>query len=798
MNWLIWVALVACVGGVLASAARLRGIEIPRANWLQTLPTIALWGAFIFLVGRFLAVDVSYHYVFLYTSDAMPWQYRIAGAWTGREGSLLLWTAYIATLWTIQTWRPETGKDATPSQWTHFLTGAFLVAFLAALVQQGLFDKTSALFLQGRPGGNGLNPTLLNPYILIHPPMMFAAYALTTALAASGFGHFMSGHNRWSHVLPTQRWNLMLYTVAMGLGGVWAYYTLGFGGFWAWDPVEVANFLPWLALVVTIHMSLQHRRRGDYALAGPLMMTVPFILTLFSALSTRSGLWVSVHAFTDPTNSFNPDAAARFLTILDADPSLYLYVGLIMGTYLAALAFWHRSVSIQYGLLPRVAPVVGAVLGGLAVIAFVLPRHFLSLWFEAGGVFGNVGLGSLGILVGASVLAGAPMLMAPDHEKDKLRIGSRSLLILGAMLLTLTLVASLIFHFKAVNGWNRAYWDVRVPWMVTPMAMALIVLMTYAKRGKQPALTMAASVLGLALLGYYIGGLGWYAVIIALGVFSAGLDKMHHVGTVGGRRGRFGKWLLWVASLLNVIFWLSPPTELGIPLIWPIQVPMGALAIVSVYLAHRVGSGAGRNWHYAVIGVIGGFFIAPVLALAAWFMREETPNKSVARRRQIAVYGMHFVVGLLFVGFAASTYFETEVRAELQLGEGVMVAGENVTFTGAELEVENGRVDRILPHFESGRGDIEAILYWEPQTGSYFPLPATLRSLTGDQYVNVEQICFTDECITVFENRFPATPGDVESITFVMRDLPGINLVWASLGLSALYLGMIAKLGKST
>lgn len=801
MNWILYAALAATVLALGSQVAAMRGHQWTRSPYLHAVPAARLWAAFLFLVGRFLAADVTYQYVFLYTSSQMPWEYRLAGAWTGREGSLLLWTAYIATIWAVQSLRPDTGKDAAAGQWTRVLTGAFLVAFLVALVQQGLFDRTDPLFLQGRPGGNGLNPTLLNPYILIHPPMMFLAYAFTTVLAASGIGHLLSGHKRWSHVLGAMRWNMALYTVAMGLGGVWAYYTLGFGGYWAWDPVEVANFLPWLALVIALHMALQHRRRGDYNLAGPFVMVVPFLLTLFSALSTRSGLWVSVHAFTDPTNSFNPDAAARFLTILDADPSLYLYVGLIMGTFLLALALWHRRTSIQCGTLQRQGPYIGAILGALALTALLMPRHFLSLWFEAGGLLGSVGLGSLGLLVGATVIAALPLLLAPETEKDPFRLGTRSLLILGVMLLSISLLIVLIFHFQAVNGWNRAFWDARVPWLVTPMAAALMVLMTFAKHGKRPAVVYAAASVAVAFAAYLVGGIAWYAMLLALGVLVAGLDKMHHVGTQGSKRARAGQWLLWVAAVLNLIFWLSPPTDLlPVALVWPIQVPMGLLSIASIWCAHQVGMGVGKTWHYLLVGALGGFFVAPVLALVAFLLRADLPDKRRVKRRQIAVYGIHFMVALLFTGYAASTYFESEIRTELQLGESAKLAGQTWTFAGAELELaDNGRVDQILPLFTSGHGDIDALMYWEPQTGSYFPLPATLRALTADQYVNVESVCFVGgDCVTVFESRFPATPQEVESVTFVIRNLPFVNLVWASLGLSALYLGMIAKLGKST
>lgn len=789
MNWLLWLGLIGTLVGTAATAAKLRGHDVPQARLLRIVPAAAYGTAFLFLLTRFIAVDVSYAYVHLYTSTDIPFLYRLAGAWTGREGSLLLWGLFMAIIWATS--RTEQAQDERPSLWTQLVFGFLQTAFAIAILRQGLFDPVDPFFLEGRPNGNGLNPTLINAWILIHPPLMFVAYAFSTKLAAGGIGALLGSHNRWSHVLPAMRWNMAFYTVAMGMGGVWAYYTLGFGGYWAWDPVEVANFLPWLALVAAIHMALQHRRRGDYTAIGPLVMVLPFLLTLFSALSTRSGLWVSVHAFTDPTNSFNPDAAARFLTILDADPSLFLYVGLIMGILLLTLAFWHRALALQFGKLLPASKAISALLGATGLVALLLPRHFLSLWFEAGTLVQSTGLGSLILLVAAMVLAALPMLLAPETEKDKMRIGTRSLLILGALLLSLYLVVSILFHFMAVNGWNREFWDQRVPWMATPMALALMVLMTFAKRGKKPALMFAGGTLVAALIAFAVGDLGFYALVLSIGVLLAGLDKMHHVGTQGSKRARFGQWILWVQSVLLVIFWLSPPTGLGVG--WPIQL-MALPALAGVWSAHQVGMGAGRTWHYGLITVAGGF----VGAAIAWWLREETPDKRRQKSRQVAVYGTHFMVGLLFVGYALSTYFIVIERDEVQLGENLAFGDDEIQFTDVQYELDRGRAEQILPQFETSKGTMAGILYYEPQNGAYFPLPSTIRTLGSDQYLNVESVCFENGCATVFEPAFPRAPGEPTSASIVIRELPGVSLVWASLGLSALYLGMIAKLGKST
>ena len=63
---------------------------------------LALLIAFAFgcLVYTFVANDFSVAYVAQNSNSALPLQYRIAGAWGGHEGSLLLWTLMLG-VWMV-------------------------------------------------------------------------------------------------------------------------------------------------------------------------------------------------------------------------------------------------------------------------------------------------------------------------------------------------------------------------------------------------------------------------------------------------------------------------------------------------------------------------------------------------------------------------------------------------------------------------------------------------------------------------------------------------------------------------
>ena len=81
-------------------------------------------------------------------------------------------------------------------------------------------------------------------------------------------------------------------TLGIGLGGLWAYLILDWGGYWAWDPVETGSFLPWLALVMIVHLRTRPGKvRPEVWIGGGLATGV---LALFATTVTRAGgVWAS-------------------------------------------------------------------------------------------------------------------------------------------------------------------------------------------------------------------------------------------------------------------------------------------------------------------------------------------------------------------------------------------------------------------------------------------------------------------------------------------------------------------------
>lgn len=151
--------------------------------------------------------------------------------------------------------------------------------------------------------GQGLNPLLENPWMVIHPPTLFLGFALTLVpMAFAMAGLINKRYGDW--VKPALPWTVlatMILGIGILMGGMWAYESLSFGGFWAWDPVENASLVPWLTLIAGMHTMLIYKSTGHALKATYLFFITSVFLVLYSTFLTRSGILgdSSVHSFTD-------------------------------------------------------------------------------------------------------------------------------------------------------------------------------------------------------------------------------------------------------------------------------------------------------------------------------------------------------------------------------------------------------------------------------------------------------------------------------------------------------------------
>jgi cytochrome c-type biogenesis protein CcmF len=293
---------VALIQGTLPLAGAAKGnlAWMSLARPAAQAQAVLVAAAFGCLVYSFVSNDFSVEYVAQHSNSALPLHYRIAGAWGGHEGSLLLWCLMLGVWMTAVT----LFSAHLPEEMTARVLGvmglvsAGFIAFM--LFTSNPFNRLFPAAADGRD----LNPLLQDPGMVIHPPMLYMGYvgfsvAFAFAVSALLSGRLDAAWARWSRPWTTVAWSFLTLGIALGSG--WAYYELGWGGWWFWDPVENASFMPWLVGTALIHSLAVTEKRGAFRSWTVLLAIIAFGLSLLGTFLVRSGVLTSVHAFaTDP------------------------------------------------------------------------------------------------------------------------------------------------------------------------------------------------------------------------------------------------------------------------------------------------------------------------------------------------------------------------------------------------------------------------------------------------------------------------------------------------------------------
>ena len=288
-------AVYAAVAGFWAARSRRRRLADSAGNALvAALGSTAVAAAV--LLSALVRHDFSFTYVADHTSTELPTGYSLSAFWGGQEGSLLLWllvlSAYGAAAVLL-----NRRRAADLVAWTVPVLGA-IAAFFAFL----LVAVASPFATQTAPAqGAGLNPSLQNPYMLAHPPLLYLGYVGLTVPFAFGMGALLARRTDERWIVATRRWTLFAWT-ALGIGQLlgahWAYVEVGWGGYYGWDPVENAALMPWLAATAFLHSVMIQEKRGMLKVWNMLLVILAFGLSLFGTFLTRSGVVNSIHSFT--------------------------------------------------------------------------------------------------------------------------------------------------------------------------------------------------------------------------------------------------------------------------------------------------------------------------------------------------------------------------------------------------------------------------------------------------------------------------------------------------------------------
>ncbi|XPV75405.1 MAG: heme lyase CcmF/NrfE family subunit [Desulfovibrio sp.] len=257
--------------------------------------------ASMILLMALMSRDYSFMYVFKNVNNTMPLVYTLTAFWGGREGSLLFWELLMTLSGMIFLFSPGYKQLSDKTRlwfWVFFLG---IQAFFLLLL-----TGWSNPFVEATPApanGRGMNPLLMNPGMIFHPPLLFMGYAGYALPAALALGAALAGEkNKWIEVC--QNWNILAWvTLSAGiiLGGWWSYMELGWGGYWAWDPVENASLIPWFSATAFFHTAVIQSKRKALVKTNIFLITLTFVLCVFGTYLVRGGAIESLHAFGSAT-----------------------------------------------------------------------------------------------------------------------------------------------------------------------------------------------------------------------------------------------------------------------------------------------------------------------------------------------------------------------------------------------------------------------------------------------------------------------------------------------------------------
>jgi cytochrome c-type biogenesis protein CcmF len=492
-------ALYAVIAGsVAAHDGRRRLHESARNAIVGAFAATAV--AALVLLDALHARDFSFTYVAEHSARQLPFPYSMSAFWGGQEGSLLLWLLVLTGLGSLAvTINRDLIRHLLP--WTVPVLGgvATFFAFLLVFVSSPFERQTAPL------DGSGLVPSLQNPYMMIHPPLLYLGYVGLTIPFAFAAGALLSGRadERW--IVATRRWTLLAWTalgIGILLGAKWAYEEVGWGGYYAWDPVENAALMPWLASTAFLHSVMVQEKKNMLRVWNVVLVSLAFCLSIFGTFLTRSGVISSIHSFAQST----------------IGPWLLGFIA-VVAAFSTALIFWRLPLLRTKTRLESLASREAAFLyNNLLLIAFTLTV----LWGVAFPLL-------------SELVRGEKITVGPPYFDFFLRV-------FGLPLLLLMGIGPLV-------AWRRSSLRALGSSLVWPAAVALatgVALLALGAGSSVPALvayTFCAFVLAAIVLEFVRGTRARKALGEAtwLGAFSS---------LVGRNRRRYGGYVVHAAIVL--------------------------------------------------------------------------------------------------------------------------------------------------------------------------------------------------------------------------------------------------------
>jgi cytochrome c-type biogenesis protein CcmF len=232
-NFILYASFVAGMAAVILLFQKSNTHDV-KIKWLIRIFSCLLTADFLLLTYYFYTTDLTINYVWTYTSYDLPLVYKLSGTLAGQQGTLLFWAFLIGigSLWLNE--KEDIGLNfIKKSQILILSLGIYFIGLT-------LLDSPFKTIYQVEPtlpssfvptDGNGLNPLLIDPWMAVHPPLIFLGYAAMTVPFAVAIVYLYSSIKRESGIH-----RLWLRNAVQWCRASWLFLTLGIavGGFWSY------------------------------------------------------------------------------------------------------------------------------------------------------------------------------------------------------------------------------------------------------------------------------------------------------------------------------------------------------------------------------------------------------------------------------------------------------------------------------------------------------------------------------------------------------------------------------------
>ncbi|NHZ72647.1 MAG: heme lyase CcmF/NrfE family subunit, partial [Aquificales bacterium] len=291
--------LAAFAVSIYAAVTAWYGNKVDEQRWVESGRNAVILVFFLVMISSAAIVisllnnDFSVEYVWRVSSIDMPTYLKVTSLWGGQAGSLLFWNLLLAAFAAIvmaRKWHVD--RELMPYVIIVMsLTQIFFLAVSAFI--ENPFIRMDVIPLDG----NGLNPLLRHPGMIIHPPTLYLGFVGFVIPYSFAMAALITNRldDRW--IRTTRRWTLVAWlflSLGLILGGRWAYDVLGWGGYWAWDPVENASLMPWLAATAFLHSVMIQEKRNMFKMWNMFLIVLTYCLVILGTFVVRSGV---IHLF---------------------------------------------------------------------------------------------------------------------------------------------------------------------------------------------------------------------------------------------------------------------------------------------------------------------------------------------------------------------------------------------------------------------------------------------------------------------------------------------------------------------